>query len=466
MEKKTLKEVSSSLRSVYQKAQDAQNKSNPDYAIELYKTVLAKEPCFVEAREKLRLLEKKKKSAGPFKKLINSFMSKKKLTSGQIAISRKKYLDAMNAAEEILAIDITDLPALKLLAQAAEGYDARFIAIEAMETALEYYANEPNVLKYLADLYTADKQGVNALRIRQKILSLNPEDLNAQQAVRSAAALATMEENQWGEENRSARDMLKDAGQAKALEQKDRIARNIDDVNDLIIQFEKQKQEQGDSVEVCRRLADLYQKADRHDDAIEMFNKISDMIGTVDPTIDRGIEKSHIAKFDKSIAEWQAYAAANPDKQQEAEANIAKINQDCFQYRKEKALERVNNYPNDLQLRYELALVFWEAQDIDQAIEQFQLAQRNPQRRLSALVYLGRCFNAKGHFDIAVEQFQKSISEMFSMDKQKMEALYNLGITFEGMGQPDKACDCYKQIYQSDSKYLDVEERMQKTKPK
>ena len=56
MEKKTLKEVSSSLRSIYQKAQDAQNKSNPDYAIELYKTVLAKEPCFIEAREKLRIV--------------------------------------------------------------------------------------------------------------------------------------------------------------------------------------------------------------------------------------------------------------------------------------------------------------------------------------------------------------------------------------------------------------------------
>ncbi len=465
MDKKSIKEISSSLRAAYQKALDADNKNNPDYAVELLKTILTKEPGFVECREALRKIERKKPEAGAFKKIINSFKTKKTLTSGQIALARKKYLDAMNAAEDVLAIEISNQSALKLLAQAAEGADARFIAIAAMETALEDAPEDLNLLKYISDLYAAEKMGTQALRSRQKIMSLCPGDLAAEQAVRAASALAAMTENQWGE-GKSSREMLKDADESKSLEQKDRIARNIDDIRELIAEFEKQIKENGDSIDACKRLADLYQKAEEHDTAIDFFNRVAKLLGTVDPTIDRGIERSTIGKYDKSIAEWTAYGEANPDKKAEAEANIAKIKQDCFAYRQEKAIERVNNYPNDLQLRFELASVYWEAGDVDAAIEQFQLAQKNPQRRLAALVYLGRCFHAKGLFDIAVEQLQRAIGEMLSMDKQKMEALYHLGLTLEVMGETDKAYDCFKQIYQSDSKYLDVQERMQKAKHK
>lgn len=465
MEKKTLREISSSLRSLYQKALDAESKHNADYAISMLKDALVKEPSFVEAREKLRQFEKNKPTPGPFKKFLNAILTRKKFASGQIALARKKYADAMNTAEDLLAIDVTDQSALKMLAQAAEGCGLSFVAIDAMKTALEFAPEDPGVLRYLADLYTEDKQGVNALRIRQRLLSKNPEDLSLQQAVRAAAAMATMEENQWGE-NKSSREMLKDVEQAKLIEQKDRIARNIDDINELIGGYEKNLAQNGDSIEVCRKLAELYHKAGEYDKAVGMFTKVTELLGTLDPTIDRGIEKSNVAKFEKSIAEWRTYAEANPGKVKESEANIAKLTQECFDYRKGKALERVNNFPNDLQLRYDLALVYWEEQAIDEAIEQFQVAQKNPQRRLSTLVYLGRCFSVKGLYDIAIEQLKKAVSEMYSMDKNKLEAMYHLGLTYEKMGQPDSAYDYYKQIYQSDSKYLDVEERMQATKPK
>jgi tetratricopeptide (TPR) repeat protein len=113
-------------------------------------------------------------------------------------------------------------------------------------------------------------------------------------------------------------------------------------------------------------------------------------------------------------------------------------------------------------LRYFLAVVYWEGGHIDNALEQFQIAQKNPHHRLSAMVYLGRCFASKKQFDLSVEQFTKAVSEMIAMDKAKMEALYHLGVTYEEMGDSENAMNCFKQIYQANVNFMDVAQRMEK----
>ena len=111
-------------------------------------------------------------------------------------------------------------------------------------------------------------------------------------------------------------------------------------------------------------------------------------------------------------------------------------------------------------LRFELAELYWEGNRVDDALEQFQLAQRQPQKRLYAIVYLGRCFQAKNQFDMAVEQYQKALKEMLSMDEQKLDTLYYLGQTYEAMGRQNDALDCFKQIYSHDITYRDVKDRV------
>jgi len=181
----------------------------------------------------------------------------------------------------------------------------------------------------------------------------------------------------------------------------------------------------------------------------------------MDPYIDASIEKSELAKLDAAIEEWKAYAESNPDKADEAEQNIAQMEQQKLDYSKERASERVKLYPNDTELRYLLGVVCWQRGEVDEAIQAFQVGQRNPSKRLSALVYLGRCFYEKQQYDIAIEQFSTALEGMLAMNKEKMEALYYLGIAYEAIGNNDEAKNCYKQIYKSDISYRDVESRMQ-----
>jgi len=460
MEKKAFKDIPSDLRSKYQTALSAKD---IEYGIMILKSVIQKEPAFGEARDQLRKLEKLKAAKITFfSGLIATFKTSGMLTAGKTQLARKKPQDALRNAEDALAINLKSIQALNLLAQAGRDLNARFITIEALEIAREYFPKNITVLDWLADEYSADKQGTKALRIRQEIAMLKPGDLDAQQKVRAAAALATMDENKWEDKasgDDSYRKLLKSKDDAVKLEQKDRIARNVDDVKELIDDLEKQMATGKGTLDTKKKLGDLYQKAEEHDKAIHYFNLAVQEMGVLDPFIDRAIEKSNVAKYEKSIEDWNKYGA-DPAKKAEADANAAAITKQMMDYRLARALERVNSYPNDLQLRYELGVIYFEIGEHENALSQFQLSQKNPQRRLSSIVYLGQCFQLMKQYDIAIEEFNKALGEMVAMDRQKMDALYCLSSAYEEMNMPDKALENYKQIYRANIKYKDVADRI------
>ncbi len=100
----------------------------------------------------------------------------------------------------------------------------------------------------------------------------------------------------------------------------------------------------------------------------------------------------------------------------------------------EDVAERVKHYPNDLQPRFDYGQLLFESGRYTEAVQQFQLAQRNPQRRVRSLYYLARAFREKGQLDIALEQLETARSELTVMDDTKKEIRYELGTLYETMG--------------------------------
>jgi tetratricopeptide (TPR) repeat protein len=284
------------------------------------------------------------------------------------------------------------------------------------------------------------------------ISDLKPGNLEAEQKVRQAAALASMEKGRWQEEG-DFTTRMKDQDQQAAVQKADHEARNVDDVKERVAKLEADIQGGNDSIENYRSLAEYYHRLGRFDDAIACCGKVTEKLGTLDPLVDQNIEKSELGKMDVAIQQLR--------KQGGKDAEIAEAEQGKYAYRLERATDRVNRYPNDTELRYQLAVVYWDGQNIEGALQEFQVAQRNPHRRLNSIVYMGRCFHAKKQFDLAIEQFEKAVSEMPVMDKDKMNAVYCQGVVYEDMGQMEKAITCFKDIYQTDIKYRDVGKRIE-----
>lgn len=456
MEAKGLQDVAAKLREVYNRAMDAGRKKNWDYAIDLMLNVLEKEPMLQPARQELRNFETgKSDSMGFIGKLAAKIAASLKIPKIKV-LAKKDPVKAILQCEKLLGKYLYNGTVLNTLADIAAVNGAYFIGIQALEIIHEKRPKNESNLRKLAGYYKEVKDGMAHLRIFQEIGNLHPNDLTVQGEVRSALAFSTMHKANWEKEG-STYEKIKDKDSALA----EQIAEgSLHDDKQAVILIEKytKELEENESSDIRRRLAEAYIMLKDYEKAIEQLNTIQEKNGTMDPAIDKLIESAYIANIDANIKEL----TQNPDQYEEPEAQLADLRQHRSQYRFKRALERVEQYPNDAQLRYDMALIYFENEKIDAALEEFQRARKNPQRKRSCMVYIGRCFVQKRQFDMAVEQFTEAIAEMDDMSKEKLEALYYLGLAYESLGENDKALSCFKEIYQTSINYKDVAERIQR----
>ena len=121
---------------------------------------------------------------------------------------------------------------------------------------------------------------------------------------------------------------------------------------------------------------------------------------------------------------------------------------------------RVERYPNDLHLHFELGLQYFTYEYYDEAVQHLQLAQKSPKDRLWALYYLAMCFMMKGQRDMAVMQLETARDAIPTMDDLKKNVVYQLGLCAEESGDLEKAYRYYKDVYSTDVGFQDLGERM------
>ena len=63
--------------------------------------------------------------------------------------------------------------------------------------------------------------------------------------------------------------------------------------------------------------------------------------------------------------------------------------------------------------------------------------------------------------DLALKQYEVALAEMTSMDELKKEMTYNYASILEQAGQYEAAMDELKKIYETDSQYRDVTQRLE-----
>ncbi|MCP3965648.1 MAG: hypothetical protein GY750_14815 [Lentisphaerae bacterium] len=450
MDKKSLQDVNSGTRDLYQKAVQAGKKKNYDYGIKLLLGIVSKNPTLMPAREKIREFEAcKSDKVGIVGKIIARFKSSSQLPKIK-ALSYKEPLKAMRMCEEVLAEFLYNSAILNLLADAAEKAGALYIGIEALEVIHSYAPNSESNLRKLAALYKKNDDAMAALKVFQEIAGRHHDDIEVQAELRSAVALASMQKGDWEKEG-SSQEKVKDKDEAVMQQLESGTIHDAGQADIVIAKYVAELQK-NDSVDIRRKLAEAYFVKKDYENAQEQYEAIQQKLGRLDPTIDKKIEKVYLLQVDSSIEELKQ----NPDQYEEPEQQIAELEQHKLQYCLDKATSRVEIYPHDGLLRYDLAVIYFDSDFVEESIEQFQQARNNPQRRLASMVYLGRCFQQNGQTDMAVEQFIEALKEMKTMTDEKKNTLYCLGKAYEQSGKTEDAVKCYKDIYQKDVNYKDV----------
>lgn len=453
MPEKPLNAIPRPQRDLYEKGKAAFDRNNLDYAISILAGVLKIEPGFFDARQALRAAQFKKagNQSGFFKKMIGGATSQPALAKGQLAM-RKNPLEAIEVAEEILNGDPQNTGAHKLLAEAAIAAGLFRTAVLSLEIIYKANPKDRGIAMQLGDAYTHGGQNEKAQNVYEELLRVRPNDPEVLQLLKNVTARHTLDEGGYealADGSGSYRDILKNKDEAVQLEQANRVVKSDDVAQNLINEYEARLQREPNNLKVLRNIAELYTQKKNFDQALAYFEKIRATEGGTDPSLEKAIADTALKRFEYLKSQLDTAA---PDYEQ----RLAEIDTQKQAFQLEECRKRAEKYPTDLQIRFELGQLYYHAGKVSEAIQEFQKAQNNPQRRLASIMYLGRCFAKRGMNDLAARKIQEALKEKPGFDDEKKEMLYELGCVFEKMNKPDEAIEQFKQIYEADIGYRDV----------
>jgi len=457
MAEKTLNDLPRDLRMLFTKGNDALRRDNFDYAIDLYNQVLAREPGIYECRKALRTAQMRKAGGGSgfFKKMLSTAGSQPLLAKGHMALGSNPA-EALKIAEHVLNGDPTNSGAHRLVIEAASALQLPKTAVMSLEILS---ANSPKdrdvAIKFANALADAGQVG-RAEKILADLYNSYPNDQELGQALKDLSARKTLDEGGYealADGSGSYRDILKDKEEAVSLEQQNRQVKTEDVAERLITEYEARLKNEPKNLKLLRQLAELYTQKKQFDRALDFYARIKASDVGSDASLDRSIAETTARKFEHEIAQLDPTAPDYADKAAELEAEKQA-------YQLAERQKRMEHWPNDLQIRFELGQRYFEMGKITEAMKEFQKAQGNPHRRIQALSYLGQCFARRGIDDLAASTFQDAIKEKPVFDEEKKELIYLLGSVFEKMGKRDEAIAQFKLIYAVDVGYKDVSDKI------
>ena len=120
---------------------------------------------------------------------------------------------------------------------------------------------------------------------------------------------------------------------------------------------------------------------------------------------------------------------------------------------------------NDSATHYDLGVAYKEMGLIPDALNEFELAARDPQRECNCFAMIGLVHLEQGHLDRAVEAYVRALSAADKTVEQEMNVYYDLGTVYEMKGKSQDALYYFQKIARRDPGYRDVSERLGALQP-
>lgn len=453
--------VSKRARELFDKGLVATEHGNLPYAMDMFMAALDIEPRFLRARRFLRasaLKQFNETGGGQVARVMATIGAVPQLIKGWLALRAGKSQVALGLGEELIRKDPLNPIFIRFLCKMAEAAEMPEVAALTLAMVREHFQQDAEFLTWLGNLYMQMEQPQEAKECFEVVVDLKPHDAAAMQALKNAMARETMAKGGWDEAAKGGggyRSIIKNVKEASMLEKEAMAVKDGKSAELLIHDLEERVKHEPENVNYRRGLANLYMQATRFDDAKHTIDEAKRLSNASDPQLDQMLATVQLKQFDFEITQCRENGDLAGVKTKEAAKNE-------FVFKNTAA--RIERYPNDLPLRYDYGVLLFERDMLNEAIQQFQMAQRNPRNRVRSLYYMARCFKQKKQFDMAREQLEKAAAELTEMDDLKKDIFYQLGETLEAQGDIAAAVNqYYKEIYQVDIGYKDVAAKIEKS---
>ncbi len=465
MSLKTEKDLSAATRGLVNRARQAGQSKNTDYAITLWQTILKEEPLYLDGRRELRVIEIQKYNA------LSTFgkqMLKTNIASVAMklsAVAKKEPLEQLPVAEEVLAIDPFNVKANTMIGDAgnALGY-AEFVAF-GYETIAQGKPDDKASLNALAQAYMKLQLFEKAEKTFNRILEIDPRDGDALSGLKNASAANASKTGGWeaAEKEGDFRGALKNKDESDQLEQESKVVKSTEAIDRQIQLLYEKHQAEPTNPAHSKAIAQLFVQKNDYTNAIPFYQHAYESGGKIDSSLEKIIGDLKLKKTGQELQHLRTALAeqTDPDGQAQYQAALEEKEKELNQVRLELAEARVKAQPNEGEFRYDLGLALYKIGQYKRSVEELQQSLKQPSVRYQALNLMGQAFMKRNMLDFAVKQLSLAKSELLGMDEVKKEIVYNLGLAYEATKQADKALDQFKEIYEHDMSYRDVAKRVE-----
>ena len=443
-----------------QKAQNFTNRGRQalesgrfELAVDMLMEAVSAAPDVLETRKLLRaaqIANFRRNGKVGFGAKLGYMMARQKIMG---LVKKGQGAEAMAEAEKLLCQNPLDPDNIEAAVKAAECAGKTDHAAISVEAAYECSNKDPALLERVATYYQMAKNWTKARDAYQKLAEVKPGDQRILSLLKNTEAQATMNAGweQTAGKKGGFQALIANKEQAKKLDAANKAVITGDDAEALIAEKLAQIEKEPKNMNARRALARLYNQNKRYEEAINCLNEAIQAAGAMDPELDRMLSQTTVLYYDQLIE--QCRAEGN-------EEGVADLEGQKNQFVFDDLAQRVERYPNDLHLRYELGVQYFTYEYYDEALEHLQLAQKSPKDRLWALYYLAMCFLSQGQSDMGVMQLETARDAIPTMDDLKKKVVYQLGLCAEAAGDLQKAYQYYKDVYSADVGFEDLSERM------
>jgi tetratricopeptide (TPR) repeat protein len=439
----------------FQTGNDAAQKDNFDYAIQMYKDACKLHPENLKYRQALRAVERRKFGNDPTKvgRLVGAKNQPIRMKA-RSAKSRGNYTEAMEHCEQAFVNNPWDVSAARDAADAAEQLGFNELAQWFVES-VQAQATDADFFRFSAHVHEINESWQKAIFCWERVKKLNPNDEDAHRQINALSASATIKRSGLGEAlgKRAASAAIPDslADELEWLKQ-EQVPPEV--------RLQREIQEEPERVGPYLELVDILRKRNQLDDAEKLLSNGLKSVPR-DPSLQLAYAEVQIARLQRAITAWTQHCRERPA-DAAAKAKLEHLNSLLTEYEVKEFKRRAALHPEDLNLQYQLGLRLAKAGRHKEAIAAFQQARSHPALKVDSLHQAGLSFEADGMLKLAERSYQDALKAAEPADLATLNALhYRLGRCAEAQGNNAAAEEHYNEVAANDYSYLDVAQRLQ-----
>lgn len=446
-------------RTFFQYGNDAAQKSNLDYAIDMYKQACKLVPSEMTFRLALRGAQRRKFNNEPSKvgRLVGARTKPVQLRA-RSARSKEHYAQSLEICEEGFTHNPWDVGIAREAAESAEMMGHYRLAQWYLESVQSEAAKDAEFFRHAAHVHELCETWPKAIAAWETVKKLDPHDDEANRKINGLSASATIKRAKYDDAVEKAME-----GPAARDESKEEMEAELEKLKHEKLSPEDRlkKEIKSDPTQVWAflELADIFRKRSQLEIAEKVLgtgikhNPKDNMLLQTYAEVQMTRMKRALDALTRRVADDPADAASKGKLDQ-----LAKL---LLDYEIKEYRRRVSQSPDDCDLHYQLGLSLAKNGEHGEAIGEFQIAKSSPALKVQAMLQAGLSFEADGRGKLAERTYLEALKSLESEDTVNFNALhYQLGRVNETLGNMEAAEEHYNEVAANDYTYLDVAQRL------